>query len=338
LIAAADSLRLGVALEQEGRTLEACSQYLHAMRVDPTHPLAQYRACRLLARLAEIPEQFLTRRTLEPRAERSQWKPRISVVICSIDPGKFARVSSGYEHLLEGYPHEIVGIHDARSMCEGYNRGFAQTTGEIVIFSHDDIEIVSAGFAEKLAGLFAQHDIIGVAGASGFPDNGLWAHPRSPYAHGVVAHRAPGEEDYATYVFGVGGALDEGMQVLDGVFFAARRRVVEAIGFDARTFDGFHFYDIDFTYRAFLAGFRIAVSNEMIIVHQSRGKFGDEWRRYADLFLAKHSGAKPHSPPTHRFWHANIVRLGTTEQVVEFARLLVATADAARNASQEAGM
>jgi hypothetical protein len=36
---------------------------------------------------------------------------------------------------------EIIGIHDARSLADGYNRGIAQSRGEHIILSHDDIEI-----------------------------------------------------------------------------------------------------------------------------------------------------------------------------------------------------
>ena len=44
-------------------------------------------------------------------------KRAFSVIICSIDALKFAQVSACYEQLLDGFPHEIIGIHDARSLA-----------------------------------------------------------------------------------------------------------------------------------------------------------------------------------------------------------------------------
>ena len=58
----------------------------------------------------------------------------ISIVICSIDPMRFETVKGHYECLLRAEPHEIIGIHDARSLAEGYNRGLVKSSGETVIF------------------------------------------------------------------------------------------------------------------------------------------------------------------------------------------------------------
>ena len=54
----------------------------------------------------------------------------MSVVICSIDSAKFARVTDNYRKLLDGREFEIIGIHDARSLADGYNRGIANARGE----------------------------------------------------------------------------------------------------------------------------------------------------------------------------------------------------------------
>ena len=78
-----------------------------------------------------------------------------------------------------------------------------------------------------------------------------------------------------------------GVQALDGLFLAARCELFERVAFDAQTFDGFHFYDIDFSLRAHRAGARLAVCQDLLVEHQSRGEFNDTWRRYAARFLEK---------------------------------------------------
>ena len=69
---------------------------------------------------------------------------------------------------------------------------------------------------------------------------------------------------------------------------AARRSVVEKIRFDAATFDTFHHYDLDFSFSAHLAGFRLAVACDIHILHQSPGKLDDAWYRSRGKFLMKY--------------------------------------------------
>ena len=70
---------------------------------------------------------------------------------------------------------------------------------------------------------------------------------------------------------------------------AARRELVETVGFDEQTFDGFHLYDADFSFRAYLAGHRLAVVNDIPIVHETTGKEDPAWHRNAAAFLEKHA-------------------------------------------------
>jgi GT2 family glycosyltransferase len=74
---------------------------------------------------------------------------------------------------------------------------------------------------------------------------------------------------------------------LDGAFFCARREVVDGARFDSATFDGSHLYDIDFSYRAHLAGFCIGVTHDIVIAHEPVGNFNETWKIYAHRFMAK---------------------------------------------------
>jgi GT2 family glycosyltransferase len=184
--------------------------------------------------------------------------------------------------------HEFVVIRDAKSLCEGYQRGLAAARHDTVVFSHDDVELASAQPFDALDRALAGHDIVGVAGSRLLNGPGVtWA--GQPHLRGGVAYppQAPSRRWKAT-LYSLETGILGGMQALDGLVFACRREAAERIGFDAETFDGFHFYDVDFVYRAHLAGLRIAVTTEIVAVHASEGQFGDEWRGYAARFLAKH--------------------------------------------------
>ena len=200
--------------------------------------------------------------------------PLISVIICSIAPRKFEAITAHYAQLLAGERHEIIGIHDAKSLCEGYNRGMRRATGDIIIFSHDDIEILTPDFALRLKHHLATHHVVGACGASRLV-NGYWMRASWPYVHGLVAHHYPEDfEDrgsarkFRVMVLDTLGEDTTGlMQVLDGMFMAARREVVERCPFDEERFDGFHMYDLDFTFSAYLAGYDVAVFRDITIVH-----------------------------------------------------------------------
>jgi GT2 family glycosyltransferase len=77
-----------------------------------------------------------------------------------------------------------------------------------------------------------------------------------------------------------------GIQAIDGLFFAVNRRVVERVRFDEQ-FQGFHYYDLDFSLSCYQAGFQLAVVNDVHAIHLSSGSFGPEWQRLAPRFLAK---------------------------------------------------
>lgn len=211
----------------------------------------------------------------------------ISIIICSIDQSKFDRVTRNYTELLHGGPFEIVGIHDAKSLCEGYSRGIQKSSGSILIFSHDDIEILSPDFKDKLKRYLSLYDVIGVAGTSCLID-GTWTAALYPHLHGQVAHHNPDTGEYAVSVYGAKTRVAENIQALDGLFFAANRRVTDKVRFDAALFDGFHFYDLDFTFAAHLAGFRLAVCNDIVIAHASTGPAGAKWAEYRMRFINKY--------------------------------------------------
>jgi predicted O-linked N-acetylglucosamine transferase (SPINDLY family) len=231
-----------------------------------------------------------------PAAPAPARPPRVSALICSIDPRRFDAVTARYRRRFEGWPLEIVGVHDARSLAEGYNRAAAHATGDILVFSHDDIELVTPDFAARLAAHLDRFDGVGVAGASQvigprFGDAGQRA------SHGHILHAPPpGRSGALLMVSGFQQPVCENIRVLDGVFIAVRRHVWEANRFDGVRYDGFHLYDLDFTWRASNAGARLAVATDLLIHHASQGRYDDAWRRYARRFVEQ-AGLDPlHAP------------------------------------------
>ena len=215
--------------------------------------------------------------------------PMISVIICSINEARFEQVSAQYHRLLEAVPHEIIGIHDATSLCQGYNRGVRQSKGEILVFSHDDVQILTPDFATRLVASLAGQDLVGAVGST-YLSGATWFGSGWPHLRGQVGVPAESGSGTVANFFGLYGMLAEGVQVMDGFFLAARRSLCLQLPFDETTFDGWHLYDIDFSYSAHLKGFRCAVANDQVMIHHSRGQFDEKWGFYRDRFLKKHEG------------------------------------------------
>lgn len=213
-------------------------------------------------------------------------RPEFSIIICSHLPHRAAAAQAHFHQLFADYEFEIIMIPDAVSLCEGYNRGFATSSGKFIIFSHDDIEFADSTLPQRLAAHLDNVDVIGVAGTTRLM-NGAWVSAGDPHAFALFAYPDAEEGRVLVKACGRGGVLIGDVQALDGCFIAAHRAAVERIGFDADTFDGFHLYDLDFSYRAYLCGLNVAVGRDLVPIHASTGKADQHWQKYRKRFEAK---------------------------------------------------
>lgn len=284
----------------------------HAARLEALQAAAE-----AVRRGAKFPRPPLPARAVRPLM--------ISVIVCSIDDAKHAAVTAMYQRLLEDWPHEIISIRDARSLCEAYTRATAQAKGEVLVFSHDDVEFLTPDFAQRLHGHLRHFDVVGLAGTTRLAGPS-WIQGGWSVARGQVTTIDRDGGDFRVDVYGVSGTAEAGIQAIDGFCIACRREVAEKIGFDAAAFDGFHLYDTDFTYRAHRAGYRLGVASDLPVIHRSTGRLDEAWARYAERFVAKF----PDQGFTGRFGD-NPLRatlLQTREQVVTFCDAMIALAQA----------
>jgi hypothetical protein len=220
---------------------------------------------------------------------------RVSVIVCSIDEARLAAVTAHYRERLAGTPHEILAIRDARSLAGAWNRAAADAKGELLVFSHDDVEHLRPDFAAVLLSALERFDIVGAAGASRCVD-AYWPAAGHPHLHGGCAGPAP-QGGVTMKLYGVEGESAGAIEALDGMFIAARREAWARSPFDEATFDGFHGYDVDFAFSAAKLGLRVGVDNRFLVLHQSPGRFDERWRHYRERFLAKHFPGRPVEPP-----------------------------------------
>lgn len=210
-------------------------------------------------------------------------------VICSINDVKYSNVSRSLGACPALGVSRIERISDARSMCEGNNRGAKRTNAEWLIFCHDDIEVLAAR-GETLERAFQTLDVFGVCGTARLVGPN-WYDCDPNYLRGSVLSPVPRGGGFEYQIFGVDQDRIERVQALDGIFIACRREVWEQLKFD-ESLPGFHAYDIDFSYRAYLAGFRVGLLTDLILYHASHvGDFTDakvrEWEASQELLRRK---------------------------------------------------
>jgi hypothetical protein len=241
-------------------------------------------------------------------------KPRrISIIICNIDTEKFKAVSEMYRGIMGSADFEIIGIHDAKSMAEGYNRAINKSTGDVLIFSHDDIEFITPDLPNRLLRHLQTYDLVGLAGTSRFCGN-FWLAAGPPFVFGQVTHPAP-TGGFNVNLFGAPAPIVGDLQALDGLFIAVNRRVFDKVRFD-ESLAGFHFYDLDFTASAHDAGFNLAVANDIHAIHSSMGSYGPEWKKESEKFQAKWAPRFLHQPPKSKVWLAG-VNVATREEILD---------------------
>ena len=223
----------------------------------------------------------------------------VAIVICSIDDARHDRAVALYRRLFSALRHEIISIRNARSLAEAYHWALRRTGADVVILSPDDVDILAPDFAARLLDRLRTFDVVGVAGSTRMtgPAMGWSGHP---YLRGWITHHA---DDGATWQVDVldPRPVSGGIAVLDGVLLAGRREAFQAVPFDAANFDGFHLADIDWSYRAARAGFKLGVAGDLLLVHASRGNYDATWQHYADRFSRKHDAGRTPAQPSSFF-------------------------------------
>jgi hypothetical protein len=250
------------------------------------------------------------------RAPFSRWARAVpaapplsfTVVVCTVDEEKLARAQAAVQ-ASDPRPVQWIVVRDARSLAEAYNRSMDRATGEAVVFMHDDVEVLSPALFDALSRALAVSDVVGVAGtlALAGPTVG-WA--GQEFARGALAHGSSASGLYDYSVLNWTDGITTGMQALDGCFIAARTSIAREVRFDSETFDAFHFYDLDFAFRASRAGARVATSAEVLVAHASRGSVGGPWRAQAERFLAKFPELDGRPPRQNHFYAVRLAGAG----------------------------
>jgi GT2 family glycosyltransferase len=181
-------------------------------------------------------------------------------------------------------------------ICAAYNSGVEKAQGDIVAFMHEDAFFMERGWDAALARKFSDPAIglVGIAGTQYlFADPPGWVVAGRPFIRGKVVHETDNGGTFHLTVFSW-DKEDCDVVAVDGLFFAVRKSLFGRVRFDEKTFDRFHFYDLDLCMQI-RKTHRLVVTPDLLVKHQSSGSFDSVWFTYAQRFADKYRRELPAS-------------------------------------------
>lgn len=113
---------------------------------------------------------------------------------------------------------------------------------------------------------------------------------------GIVNHEHQGKKWTSKYSESKGSNLDDTV-IVDGLFIAINKKNIK------KTFNeevkGFHFYDVDFSFRNYLEGVKIGVFYDVRITHLSVGQTNEQWEKNRVEFSERYKDNLPVLIPTY---------------------------------------
>jgi len=231
----------------------------------------------------------------------------IHAVICTRDRNNVSPTTNKLVTFLCACNISVYILSDAKSIFLAYEGAFNKINPnpeDIIIFCHDDIEIREnpEEFVSKLKESLSPPEMgfVGPAGTTHLTKSAVWWDQtvwQQGKHRGEVHHlqaetpNLPNQlgSSQQTFIDITHYGPPGDVVVLDGLFLAAKRRVIDEIGLKKpKYFEGeWDFYDIHYTSQAFLQGFTNRVMN-LNILHNSRGELvgRDSWHKNREAFIA----------------------------------------------------
>lgn len=206
----------------------------------------------------------------------------LSIIICSRSTALASSLAKNIDATI-GIEYELIILDNAVSkipIAIQYNNGGEKAKYNNLLFIHEDIAFITNNWGKILSDLLSKDEIgiVGVAGSKYYPDcPGTWPNDRKFIRENVYFNESrflenPENEKFSEVV------------TLDGVFLACRKEVWAENKFN-EGLTGFHFYDLDFSFRILTATeLKLIVTYDIVINHFSLGKLNMDWIDQSIIF------------------------------------------------------
>jgi|688.fasta_scaffold24409_3 hypothetical protein len=178
-----------------------------------------------------------------------------------------------------------------KSLSQTYNEILNESTNDVVILCHDDLEFDTKDWGKRIIKHFEKSDfgILGVAGTTEIADSGMWWQDKRKMI-GIVNHKHEGKKWESKYSKSWGDEINEGCFV-DGLFIAVNKKRIKE-NFD-ESVKGFHFYDVYFSVKNFLKGVKVGVIYNVRLTHLSIGQTNESWEENRKVFAEEYKKNLP---------------------------------------------
>jgi hypothetical protein len=179
-----------------------------------------------------------------------------------------------------------------KSLSEVYNEIIEESTNDIIVLCHDDIEFDTNRWGDKLLKHFdkqSEYGIFGLAGSKYLPNNGQWWFVQQ-MMFGIVNHKHEGKKWTSSYSKDLHNKVEE-VVLVDGLFIAFDKTKIKH-KFD-ETIKGFHFYDLGFSVPNHIDGVKVGVIFDIRVTHLSIGQTNEKWEENRKQFVEKYESNLP---------------------------------------------
>lgn len=179
-----------------------------------------------------------------------------------------------------------------KSLSQVYNEIINESKHDIVVLLHDDLEMDTKNWGDKIIKHFqknSEYGILGLAGTKYLDSNAKWWEIGNTM-YGIVNHKHEGKKWTSTYSKDLGNKIEDTI-IVDGLLIAFDKTKIKH-SFD-ETIDGFHFYDLGFTLPNYLDGVKVGVMFDVRVTHLSIGQTNQQWEDNRVKFSEKY---KDHLP------------------------------------------
>ncbi|HEY9220460.1 MAG TPA: glycosyltransferase [Lutibacter sp.] len=203
----------------------------------------------------------------------------ISVIICSRTKNITPVLTENIKDTI-GCDYELIVIDNSEnhySIFEAYNLGIEKSKGEYLCFIHDDILFHTIGWGDIVNRIFNDDEQIGLIGVAGAKSktkmpSAWWNCEEKQKVINIIQHIPNKVKE--NWNMGIKNNLLEEVVAIDGVFMVARKD--DKVHFN-ENLTGFHNYDLNISFEYIKNGYKILVTNEILLEHFSLGTINEAW-------------------------------------------------------------
>ena len=179
-----------------------------------------------------------------------------------------------------GCDFELILIDNSKnlySIFEAYNLGIDKSVGVYLCFIHDDIFFHTHNWGNIIKKTFDLNDKIGLIGVAGSKikskmPSGWWNCPDEYKEINIIQHIS--HDKIENWNYGFKNVNTSEVVTIDGVFMIMKRSL--NVFFNTKL-KGFHNYDLNISLECQIRGFKVVVTNEILIEHYSNGTIDKTW-------------------------------------------------------------